>query len=212
MADDQEVYEEEEYAQQDEAADQLTSAPAAGADGAAAAETDADTPADGAAEGEGDDAAATAGGEDEDLQKLLDGSEYEDELKKIQVRANTQISLNRQRSHQWSHVAFTSVFFISVILQLRLISIALQSHLVLVSLLFYRAQEASDAVTAVSDETADVDKRSIFVGNVDYSTTKEVLESLFAECGPVVRVSIPLNRATNQPQVRALHTRPSSSS
>ena len=34
------------------------------------------------------------------------------------------------------------------------------------------------------------DERSIYVGNVDYSTTNEELQAFFASCGPVVRVTI----------------------
>lgn len=40
----------------------------------------------------------------------------------------------------------------------------------------------------------DVDSRSIYVGNVDYSTTLEELKELFSACGPVERVTIPSDK------------------
>jgi len=41
---------------------------------------------------------------------------------------------------------------------------------------------------------------AIYVGNVDYTVTKEQLQSLFANCGVIKRVSIPINRRTGSPQ------------
>jgi polyadenylate-binding protein 2 len=43
------------------------------------------------------------------------------------------------------------------------------------------------------------DKRSIFVGNVDYSTSTEELRAVFRECGVIERVTIPTDR-TGRPK------------
>mmetsp|Transcript_33637 Transcript_33637/g.81482 ORF Transcript_33637/g.81482 Transcript_33637/m.81482 type:complete len:221 (-) Transcript_33637:244-906(-) len=45
----------------------------------------------------------------------------------------------------------------------------------------------------------EVDKRSIYVGNVDYQTTPDELKELFSPCGTVNRVTILCNKATGQP-------------
>ena len=49
-------------------------------------------------------------------------------------------------------------------------------------------------------ETEERDKRSIFVGNVDYSTSTEELRAVFKECGPIERVTIPTDRGTGRPK------------
>eukprot|EP00668_Euglena_longa_P029247 GGOE01036591.1.p1 GENE.GGOE01036591.1~~GGOE01036591.1.p1 ORF type:complete len:295 (+),score=51.52 GGOE01036591.1:44-886(+) len=41
---------------------------------------------------------------------------------------------------------------------------------------------------------------AIYVGNVDYEVTKEELMTIFNTCGPVKKVTIPLNRRTGSPQ------------
>jgi len=46
----------------------------------------------------------------------------------------------------------------------------------------------------------DVDARSIFVGNVDYSATPEEIQSHFASCGSINRVTILLDKHTGQPK------------
>jgi polyadenylate-binding protein 2 len=49
-------------------------------------------------------------------------------------------------------------------------------------------------------ETEERDKRSIFVGNVDYSTSTEELRAVFKECGVIERVTIPTDRPTGRPK------------
>lgn len=49
-------------------------------------------------------------------------------------------------------------------------------------------------------ETEERDKRSIFVGNVDYSTSTEELRAVFKECGVIERVTIPTDRLTGRPK------------
>ncbi|KAJ1671663.1 hypothetical protein EV182_007509, partial [Spiromyces aspiralis] len=48
--------------------------------------------------------------------------------------------------------------------------------------------------------SAEVDARSIYVGNVDYSTTPEQLLEIFSECGNVARVTIGTDKYTGQPK------------
>ncbi|VWU48971.1 RNA-binding protein, putative [Hepatocystis sp. ex Piliocolobus tephrosceles] len=45
-------------------------------------------------------------------------------------------------------------------------------------------------------EQEEINNRSIFVGNVDYSTQPEELQSLFSECGLINRVTILVNKNT----------------
>ncbi|KEG01854.1 RNA-binding protein, putative [Plasmodium vinckei vinckei] len=45
-------------------------------------------------------------------------------------------------------------------------------------------------------EQEEINNRSIFVGNVDYSTQPEELQSLFSECGIINRVTILVNKNT----------------
>lgn len=55
-----------------------------------------------------------------------------------------------------------------------------------------------DAVHA--ENGPNVDSRSIYVGNVDYSTTMDELQEFFQSCGPVNRVTILQNKWTGQPK------------
>jgi polyadenylate-binding protein 2 len=52
---------------------------------------------------------------------------------------------------------------------------------------------------AVEDKE-EVDNRSIFVGNVDYSTSPEELQAHFQSCGSINRVTILLDKFTGQPK------------
>ncbi|KAK4191118.1 RNA-binding domain-containing protein [Podospora australis] len=52
----------------------------------------------------------------------------------------------------------------------------------------------------LSDDKEDVDNRSIFVGNVDYSTSPEELQAHFQSCGSINRVTILLDKFTGQPK------------
>ncbi|GAB5361674.1 hypothetical protein AAMO2058_000732900 [Amorphochlora amoebiformis] len=45
----------------------------------------------------------------------------------------------------------------------------------------------------------DVDKRSVYVGNVEYQTTPDELKEFFTPCGTVNRVTILCNKRTGQP-------------
>lgn len=44
------------------------------------------------------------------------------------------------------------------------------------------------------------DKRSIFIGNVDYSASTEELREIFKECGNIERVTIPIDKFSLQPK------------
>lgn len=46
----------------------------------------------------------------------------------------------------------------------------------------------------------DVDSRSIFVGNVDYSCSPEEVQAHFQSCGSINRVTILLDKFTGQPK------------
>ncbi|KAI0170872.1 hypothetical protein BJ166DRAFT_461371, partial [Pestalotiopsis sp. NC0098] len=50
------------------------------------------------------------------------------------------------------------------------------------------------------DDKNDVDSRSIFVGNVDYSVSPEEIQAHFQECGSINRVTILLDKFTGQPK------------
>jgi polyadenylate-binding protein 2 len=46
----------------------------------------------------------------------------------------------------------------------------------------------------------DIDSRSVFVGNVDYSATPEEIQNHFRSCGSINRVTILLDKFTGQPK------------
>ena len=46
----------------------------------------------------------------------------------------------------------------------------------------------------------DIDSRSIFVGNVDYSASPEEIQAHFQSCGSINRVTIILDKYTGQPK------------
>ncbi|KAF3008062.1 hypothetical protein G7054_g6589 [Neopestalotiopsis clavispora] len=50
------------------------------------------------------------------------------------------------------------------------------------------------------EDKNDVDSRSIFVGNVDYSVSPEEIQAHFQECGSINRVTILLDKFTGQPK------------
>ncbi|KAK3937897.1 RNA-binding domain-containing protein [Diplogelasinospora grovesii] len=52
----------------------------------------------------------------------------------------------------------------------------------------------------LSDNKEDVDSRSIFVGNVDYSASPEEIQAHFHSCGSINRVTILLDKFTGQPK------------
>merc|ERR1712137_574626 len=49
-------------------------------------------------------------------------------------------------------------------------------------------------------EKKSADERSVYVGNVDYATTPEELQQLFAQCGIIERVTILTDAYTKQPK------------
>jgi polyadenylate-binding protein 2 len=57
-------------------------------------------------------------------------------------------------------------------------------------------QQSSD----LSESKEDVDSRSIFVGNVDYSASPEEIQAHFQSCGSINRVTILLDKFTGQPK------------
>jgi polyadenylate-binding protein 2 len=57
-----------------------------------------------------------------------------------------------------------------------------------------------EEVENVTNEADERDKRSIFIGNVDYSTSTEELRNLFKECGAIERVTIPTDKVSGHPK------------
>ena len=64
----------------------------------------------------------------------------------------------------------------------------------------------------LSEDKEDIDNRSVFVGNVDYSTSPEELQAHFQSCGSINRVTILLDKFTGQPKGCVLYSRPPSAS
>lgn len=52
----------------------------------------------------------------------------------------------------------------------------------------------------MQESKSDVDSRSIFVGNVDYSASPEEIQAHFQSCGSINRVTILLDKFTGQPK------------
>ncbi len=52
----------------------------------------------------------------------------------------------------------------------------------------------------LSESKGDIDSRSIFVGNVDYSASPEEIQAHFQSCGSINRVTILLDKFTGQPK------------
>jgi RNA recognition motif-containing protein len=46
----------------------------------------------------------------------------------------------------------------------------------------------------------DADERSVFVKNVDYSADPNEVKEHFAECGEIKRITIPVDKFSNQPK------------
>lgn len=57
-----------------------------------------------------------------------------------------------------------------------------------------------DRNAEVAENREDVDSRSIFVGNVDYSASPEEIQAHFQSCGSINRVTILLDKFTGQPK------------
>ncbi|KDN47980.1 RNA-binding domain-containing protein [Tilletiaria anomala UBC 951] len=58
----------------------------------------------------------------------------------------------------------------------------------------------STAVGPSEDEKEEVDARSIYVGNVDYSATPEEIQQHFSSCGTINRVTILCDKFTGHPK------------
>ena len=52
----------------------------------------------------------------------------------------------------------------------------------------------------IREDREDIDARSIFVGNVDYSATPEEIQTHFQSCGSINRVTILLDKFTGHPK------------
>lgn len=52
----------------------------------------------------------------------------------------------------------------------------------------------------LTNDANDIDARSIFVGNVDYSCSPEEVQAHFQSCGQINRVTILLDKFTGQPK------------
>lgn len=61
-------------------------------------------------------------------------------------------------------------------------------------------EEKEQEEEKVKKDDEDRDNRSIFVGNVDYSTSTEELRKVFKECGLIERVTIPTDNFTGKPK------------
>jgi len=61
-------------------------------------------------------------------------------------------------------------------------------------------EEATKIDTTDNSEAKDVDSRSVYVGNVDYSSTPEELQTLFQSCGTINRITIIHDRYTGHPK------------
>ncbi len=54
--------------------------------------------------------------------------------------------------------------------------------------------------SALHEDSADIDARSVYVGNVDYGSTPEELQTHFQACGTINRVTILLDKWTGHPK------------
>lgn len=63
-------------------------------------------------------------------------------------------------------------------------------------------QTLTEAAAApdLREDKEDIDNRSIFVGNVDYSATPEEIQTHFQSCGSINRVTILLDKFTGHPK------------
>ncbi|ANB13829.1 Sgn1p [Sugiyamaella lignohabitans] len=52
----------------------------------------------------------------------------------------------------------------------------------------------------LTEDKADVDSRSVYVGNVDFGSTPEELQQHFQSCGTINRVTILIDKFTGQPK------------
>lgn len=62
-----------------------------------------------------------------------------------------------------------------------------------------QAELQAESLDLTKDDKKDQDSRSIYVGNVDYGSTPEELQKHFQACGTINRVTIVVNKFTQQP-------------
>ena len=60
--------------------------------------------------------------------------------------------------------------------------------------------ELEQESASLQESKEDVDARSVYVGNVDYSTTPEELQAHFATCGQINRITILCDKFTGHPK------------
>ncbi|KAJ3218351.1 cytoplasmic RNA-binding protein [Clydaea vesicula] len=60
--------------------------------------------------------------------------------------------------------------------------------------------EMQNTVGATDEAKEDIDSRSIYVGNVDYSSTPEEIQAHFQACGTINRVTILCDKWSGQPK------------
>lgn len=58
----------------------------------------------------------------------------------------------------------------------------------------------SEPPILTAEEKAEIDARSVYVGNVDYGATADEVETHFSKCGAIFRVTIMCNKADGQPK------------
>lgn len=63
-----------------------------------------------------------------------------------------------------------------------------------------KIMEMNEEATKIETSKEDVDSRSVYVGNVDYTSTPEELQGLFQSCGTINRITIIHDRFTNHPK------------
>merc|ERR1719456_2043051 len=54
--------------------------------------------------------------------------------------------------------------------------------------------------TAPGDDAAEVDRRSVYIGNVDYGSVPEELQEHFKSCGAINRITILVDKWTGSPK------------
>eukprot|EP00347_Sterkiella_histriomuscorum_P010703 403375247 len=64
-------------------------------------------------------------------------------------------------------------------------------------------RKLENEVEESKEDQEDADERSVFVKNVDYSAEPAELKDHFKECGEVKRVTIPVDKASQQPKGHA---------
>lgn len=63
-----------------------------------------------------------------------------------------------------------------------------------------RIKQIQQSGSEETDENKEIDIRSVYVGNVDYSTTSEELQAHFQGCGTINRVTILSDKYTGHPK------------